>query len=140
MNRYFYKSNFVSISDEMHQYFSQNINYQPVIIVDETRLFPENVCRVEKDYWKIWKIPLEKRILRTKFCLSPYFSRYAGGKPLRPCHPYVAILSRKRISPCSRSLYLLGNKWHRRRSNDENSRLFDREFSKFPHISGYDPD
>lgn len=47
-------------------------------------------------------IPLEKRILRTKFCLSPYFSRYAGGKPLRPCHPYVAILSRKRISPCSR--------------------------------------
>lgn len=35
-------------------YFSQNINYQPVIIVDETRLFPENVCRVEKDYWKIW--------------------------------------------------------------------------------------
>lgn len=84
-------------------------------------------------------IPLEKRILRTKFCLSPYFSRYAGGKPLRPCHPYVAILSRKRISPCSRSLYLLGNKWHRRRSNDENSRLFDREFSKFSHISGYDP-
>lgn len=71
----------------------------------------------------------------TKFSLPSYFSRYDRGKPLRPCHPYVAILSRKRISPrravhvaCIRSGTNGASSTIER---DGNPRLFDREFSKY---------
>lgn len=131
----------------MNRFFRINIshkidlNYQPVTIVDETKLFSyvewrriigkfRKFLQTETDTpFHSWKVP------NTKFSLPSYFSRYDRGKPLRPCHPYVAILSRKRISPrravhvaCIRSGTNGASSTIER---DGNPRLFDREFSKY---------